>query len=229
MSNEIGAPVGVGSRFFYRFTWTLVWLLAKTLFRIRIFHRERIPGRGPFILAPIHRSYLDTPAGALVTARRLRWLVKESVWKSRLGGRVVTALGGFPVERGSADRAALRACQEALRRGEPMVMFPEGTRQHGPVVEANKMHAGPAFIALRAKVPIIPVGISGTDRAMPHGVRWIRPSKVVVVVGKPILAPLVEGRVPRRVVNELMERVRLGIQEAFDEAQVKTGQLIGTE
>tara|TARA_B100000686_G_scaffold245918_1_gene255243 strand:+ start:771 stop:1118 length:348 start_codon:yes stop_codon:yes gene_type:complete len=110
-----------------------------------------------------------------------------------------------------------------------MVMFPEGTRQHGPVVEANKMHAGPAFIAVRAKVPIVPLGISGTDRAMPHGVRWIRLSKVVIVVGKPIMPPTVEGRVPRRVVNELMERVRLGIQEAFNEAQVRTGQLIETE
>ena len=132
-------------------------------------------------------------------------------------------MGGFPVERGSADRAALRACEEVLHRGESMVMFPEGTRQYGPVVEAAKMHAGPAFVAARAGVPIVPMGIAGTDRAMPHGARWIRPVKVVIVVGEPIVPPVVDGRVPRRLVDELTEEVRRAIQAAFDEAQDLVG------
>ena len=135
--------MGLGSRAFYRTMWTLSYLAAKVLFRVRIVHKERVPSDRPFVLAPIHRSYLDTPVGGMVTTRQLRFLSKESIWNSRLGGRLVTLLGGFPVERGSADRVALRACEEVLHRGESMVMFPEGTRQYGPVVEAAKMHAGP--------------------------------------------------------------------------------------
>jgi 1-acyl-sn-glycerol-3-phosphate acyltransferase len=104
-----------------------------------------------------------------------------------------------------------------------MVMFPEGTRQYGPVVEAAKMHAGPAFVAARAGVPIVPMGIAGTDRAMPHGARWIRPVKVVIVVGEPIVPPVVDGRVTRRLVDELTEELRRAIQAAFDEAQDLVG------
>ena len=85
------------------------------------------------------------------------------------------------------------------------------------------MHAGPAFVAARAGVPIVPMGIAGTDRAMPHGARWIRPSKVVIVVGEPIVPPAVEGRVRRRLVDELTEQLRQAIQELFDEAQRLVG------
>jgi len=223
VSTVLGGPMGLGSRAFYRTMWTLSYLAAKVLFRVRIVHKERVPTDRPFVLAPIHRSYLDTPVGGMVTTRQLRFLSKESIWNSRLGGWLVTLLGGFPVERGSADRAALRACEEVLHRGESMVMFPEGTRQYGPVVEAAKMHAGPAFVAARAGVPIVPMGIAGTDRAMPHGARWIRPVKVVIVVGEPIVPPVVDGRVTRRLVDELTEELRRAIQAAFDEAQDLVG------
>ena len=215
--------MGLGGRVSYRFTWTLIWIVAKVLFRFRIVHKDRLPVDRPFVLAPIHRSYLDTPVGGMVTARPLRFLAKESIWNSRLGGWLVALWGGFPVERGSADRAALRACQEMLERGESIAMFPEGTRQYGPVVEASNMHAGPAFVAARAGVPIVPMGIAGTDRAMPHGARWVRPSKVVIVVGEPIVPPAVEGRVRRRLVDELTEQLRQSIQELFDEAQRLVG------
>ena len=215
--------MGLGSRAFYRTMWTLAYLAAKVLFRLRIVHKERVPASCPFVLAPIHRSYLDTPVGGMVTTRQLRFLAKESIWNSRLGGRLVTLLGGFPVERGSADRAALRTCQEMLERGESIAMFPEGTRQYGPVVEASKMHAGPAFVAARAGVPIVPMGIAGTDHAMPGGSPLIRPVRVVMVVGEPIRPPDFEGRVPRRAVDDLTERLRIGLQECFDEAQRLAG------
>ena len=67
------------------------------------------------------------------------------------------------------------------------------------------------------------MGIAGTDRAMPHGARWIRPVKVVIVVGEPIFPPVVDGRVTRRLVDELTEELRLAIQAAFDEAQELAG------
>jgi 1-acyl-sn-glycerol-3-phosphate acyltransferase len=159
----------------------------------------------------------------MATSRRLRFLGKESLWNSRFAGRFLTIVGGFPVERGTADRAALRACQEVLERGEPMVMFPEGTRRHGPVVLAEEMHAGPAFVAVRAGVPIVPMGIAGTDHAMPGGSAFIRPTKVFLVIGEPIRPPVLEGRVPRRVVEEFTEELRQQMQVVFDEAQRLAG------
>jgi 1-acyl-sn-glycerol-3-phosphate acyltransferase len=207
----------------YRFFWSLLWLACKAWFRFRVVGKQNLPAEEAYILAPVHRSYLDTPVGGMVTARRQRFLGKESLWRNRAAGRFLTIVGGFPVERGTADRAALRACQEVLERGEPMVMFPEGTRQSGPVVDPDLMHAGPAFVAARAGVPIVPLGIAGTDHAMPGGSMLIRPVRVVMVVGEPIRPPEVDGRIPRRMVDELTERLRVGLQGCFDEAQRLAG------
>jgi len=207
----------------YRFFWSLLWLACKAWFRFRVVGKQNLPAEEAYILAPVHRSYLDTPVGGMVTARRQRFLGKESLWRNRAAGRFLTIVGGFPVERGTADRAALRACQEVLERGEPMVMFPEGTRQHGPVVDPDLMHAGPAFVAARAGVPIVPLGIAGTDHAMPGGSMLIRPVRVVMVVGEPIRPPEMDGRIPRRMVDELTERLRVGLQGCFDEAQRLAG------
>ena len=223
MSGDLGRRMSALDRVAYRFFWSLLWLACKAWFRFRVVGKQNLPAEEAYILAPVHRSYLDTPVGGMVTARRQRFLGKESLWRNRAAGRFLTIVGGFPVERGTADRAALRACQEVLERGEPMVMFPEGTRQHGPVVDPDLMHAGPAFVAARAGVPIVPLGIAGTDHAMPGGSMLIRPVRVVMVVGEPIRPLEVDGRIPRRMVDELTERLRVGLQGCFDEAQRLAG------
>jgi 1-acyl-sn-glycerol-3-phosphate acyltransferase len=138
---------------------------------------------------------------------------KDTLWKSKLGW-YLSALGGFPVVRGTADREALRACQAILDRGEPLVMFPEGTRHSGEAVA--ELFDGPAFLAARTGAPIIPIGIGGTEGIMPKGSKFIRPRKVTVVVGEPIVPPPPEGRVPRRVVRELTDRLHKDLQAAFD-------------
>ena len=223
MSGDLGRRMSALDRVAYRFFWSLLWLACKAWFRFRVVGKQNLPAEEAYILAPVHRSYLDTPVGGMVTARRQRFLGKESLWRNRAAGRFLTIVGGFPVERGTADRAALRACQEVLERGEPMVMFPEGTRQHGPVVDPDLMHAGPAFVAARAGVPIVPLGIAGTDHAMPGGSMLIRPVRVVMVVGEPIRPLEVDGRIPRRMVDELTERLRVGLQGCVDEAQRLAG------
>ena len=223
MSGDLGRRMSALDRVAYRFFWWVLWLACKAWFRFRVVGKQNLPAKEAYILAPVHRSYLDTPVGGMVTARRQRFLGKESLWRNRAAGRFLTIVGGFPVERGTADRAALRACQEVLERGEPMVMFPEGTRQHGPVVDPDLMHAGPAFVAARAGVAIVPLGIAGTDHAMPGGSMLIRPVRVVMVVGEPIRPSEVDGRIPRRMVDELTERLRVGLQGCFDEAQRLAG------
>jgi 1-acyl-sn-glycerol-3-phosphate acyltransferase len=72
-------------------------------------------------------------------------------------------------------------------------------------------------------VPIVPVGIGGSERVMPKGSKFIRPKKIVLIVGKPITPPQVDGRVPRRVVSELTAQLHDALQQLFDEADVKAG------
>ncbi len=186
---------------------------------------ERLPRRGAYVLAPVHRSNVDWLVVARVTRRRLRYVVKEEVWRVRPAGRLAELLGAFPVHRGAADREALARAEAVLAAGEPLVVFPEGTRRSGPVV--GDLRAGAAYLALRTGVPVVPVGVSGLERSMPRGARFPRPGRVRVVVGEPIdpgLAPRdARGRprVARSAVNEMNERIRLGIQAAFDEAEMR--------
>ncbi len=194
----------------------------RLFWRVTVEGSEHVPRSGPFVLSPVHRSNIDTPLVAAVTGRRLRYMGKKEMWKLRPVGWLFTALGSFPVNRGVADREALRRCIEVLEGGEPLVIFPEGARQSGPVV--NELYEGAAYVAAKARVPIVPVGIGGSEAAMPKGARFLKPVKVHLVVGPPLRAEYDEaGRVPRRAVRELTERLGSELQRLFDEAQKKVG------
>jgi 1-acyl-sn-glycerol-3-phosphate acyltransferase len=185
--------------------------------------REHLPASGAYILAPVHRSNVDWLIVARVTRRRLRYLVKGEVAKVRFVGRLLELLGTFPVDRGTADREALVRSVEVLAAGEPMVVFPEGTRGSGESI--GELRDGVAYLALRSGVPVVPVGVSAMERAMPRGAKLPRPAWVRIVVGEPIVPPPPpvsssgRMRVSRGVTHELSEQVRAGLQRAFDEAE----------
>ena len=206
----------------YRFTRFLVASVCRLLWRPTVVGREHLPAGGAFVLAPVHRSNIDTFLVAVLTKRRLRYMGKDSLWKMRPIGALFSALGAFPVHRGSADREALRRCIDVVGEGEPLVIFPEGTRQSGPTVQP--LFEGAAYIAARTGVPIIPVGIGGSERAMPKGSKMVHPVKTTLVVGPPIVAPANDGgRVPRRAIHELTEQLHVELQRLFDDAQARVG------
>lgn len=207
----------------YAFARALVELVCRLYWRVEIRGRENVPSGGPFVIAPVHRSNIDTLLAGCVTRRRIRFMGKDSLWKYRWSGALFSSLGAFPVHRGTPDREALRICEEALRGGEPVVLFPEGTRQSGP--EVQPLFEGAAFVAARAHVPIVPVGIGGSEWAMPKGSKRILPVKVVIIIGEPIPAPErpESGRVSRRAVAETSERLHTCLQGLFDEALAAAG------
>ncbi len=190
-------------------------------FRVGVHGREHVPAEGAFILAPSHRSNIDFLLVLVCTRRRMRFLAKDSLWKGPWA-RLFTALGGIPVSRGNADREALRSCVEVVRAGVPLVVFPEGARQQGPTLQ--EFFDGPAFVQSRTGVPIIPVGIGGSEAAMPKGAKLIRPRKVQVVVGPALPAPPVEGAKARRSVGRARTTELYPIlQDLFDQAQARAG------
>ena len=210
-------------RLLYRSVRRLVLAVSHLLFAVTIEGAERVPAEGTFVLAPVHRSNVDFALASLVTTRRMRFMAKDSLFKVPGLGQWVSALGAYPVNRGTADRDALRRTEDCLKRGEPVVMFPEGTRKSGPVID--RVFEGVAFVAARNGVPVIPVGIGGSERAMPKGARMIRPVRIHIVVGEPIWADwsVDQGRPPRRVVHALTERVHTELQEVFDRADARAG------
>jgi 1-acyl-sn-glycerol-3-phosphate acyltransferase len=208
----------------YRFVRAVVVGVCRLLWRPKIIGRENIPTDGPFVLAPVHRSNIDTFLVAGLIKRRLRYMGKDSLWKIGWIGKLFSALGAFPVHRGSADREALRRCIEVVEGGEPLVIFPEGTRQFG--AEVQPLFEGAAYIAARTGVPIVPVGIGGSERAMPKGSKFVHPVKTSLIIGRPIAAPAASdgGRAPRRAIHETTEQLHAELQRLFDEAQAQVGQ-----
>ncbi len=210
------------SRVFYTLIRGLVVAVCVGYTRARVVGKHNIPKSGPFLLAPIHRSNIDTPLAAAVTSRRMRFMGKDTIWKVKPIGWIISSLGAFPVTRGSADREALKRCIAVLESGEPLVLFPEGTRQSGPLVQP--LFDGAAYVAVKAGVPIIPVGIGGSEGVMPKGSKMIYPRKCVLVVGEPIVAQTDEaGRIPRSAVKDVTEQLSVDLQRLFDEAQRLAG------
>ena len=213
-----------GSRLFYRGFRVFALGLFKAWTRLSITGSEHIPTSGGFILAPGgHRSFIDTPAAAMTSPRLLRFMGAENYFSTPGIGWALQAVGGFPIERGSTDRGALRVAEELLRRGEPLVIFPESTRFEGPEVQPLK--EGAAFLAARARVPIIPVGFGGAARAWPKGKKLIRPRKMTIIIGRPIQPPSSSDgeRVKRSQIKATTTELHEELQDLFDRAQVQAG------
>jgi 1-acyl-sn-glycerol-3-phosphate acyltransferase len=216
-------PFEVDPRFtaLYRAERTLFVSILWAWFRPRVVGRKHVPETGPVILAPVHRSFADFGFTAFCTDRKLFFMAKDELWEKKWLGRLLLHLGVFPVHREAVDREALSRAEEALRQGQVLVMFPEGTRRQGPVVE--DLMEGAAFLSARTGAPIVPIGIGGSDLAMPKGRTIPSPRTIEVVVG-PALPPPPRtggGRVSRSAVREATHRLTVGLQAAYDDARAR--------
>jgi 1-acyl-sn-glycerol-3-phosphate acyltransferase len=203
----------------YAFYRACVRAVLRVMWTPRYIGLERVPGHGPVILAPVHRSLIDFAFATALTDRKLFFMAKDDLWRSRALGRVLTHLGAFPVRRESADRLSLQRAQEILELGQVLVVFPEGGRFEGPRV-ADLME-GTAFLAARTGASVVPVGIAGSDHALAKGARLPRRTPVTVVVGAP-LAPAARrenGRVSRSALSAATEELHEALQDAYDDAR----------
>jgi 1-acyl-sn-glycerol-3-phosphate acyltransferase len=204
---------------FYRFARALVVWVGSGPWRIRVFNRERVPAEGGFVFAPSHRSMLDIPWLAATTRRRIRFMGKASLFHVPMLGWIFSTLGGFAVERDGSDRGPLRDSLAILQNGEPLAVYPEGTRQHGR--EIQPLQAGAAYLAIKAGVPIVPVAIAGSEEPFRGGHRLPRFARGVVLVGEPIQPPARTGSVVKReLVDHLNAQLRVELQKLFDEGFV---------
>jgi len=151
---------------FYLFAGAVSWPFVKGLYRLRATGVEHVPGGG-LVLAANHTSNFDPwPLGMpLFPHRQLRFMAKSELFNPVLTP-MLRAGGAFKVRRGEGDIEAMRTATDLARRGEIVVMFPEGTRQTKGLRKRHQQraHTGAARIALTAGVPLVPAAIAGTDR-----------------------------------------------------------------
>ena len=187
------------------------------LFRPHVRGRENVPVSGPFIIASNHLSFIDSMAIPLMSPRRVGYLAKAEYFTGTgIGGWLTktwfTALGALPVERQThrAAQEALDTAMTVLTAGGGFGIYPEGTRSRDGRLARGK--TGVAWLALTAGCPVVPVGITGTDRIQPVGTRWPRPHRFTVVFGKPLTFPEHAGqagrnRSRREVTDTIMEAI----------------------
>jgi 1-acyl-sn-glycerol-3-phosphate acyltransferase len=181
---------GHESRWFSRLVYVIGTGVTKIAFRFSVDGREHLdelPEGTVAVLAANHASYLDPVLLILAMRLNVRFMAKEELFKNRFLAQALARMGAFPVKRGTADRQAVRRSVNALKRGEFLGIFPEGTRIRFPGQKPEN-HAGAVMIARSADVPIVPIGIEGTNRIRPYGTKLLRFPTVRVHFGPPVWA-----------------------------------------
>ena len=200
----------------YRICAGILRVLSRVLFRPHVTGAQNIPLDGPVLITPIHRSNVDFAFTLFISKRKVFFMAKDSLFRVPLLGPLITRLGAFPIRRGTADRESMTLSEEVLRRGHALVLFPEGTRKEGRAVAP--LHDGAMFVASRTHAKVIPVGIGGSDRAMPLGAKLPRPAKIRIVVGTAIDPPTSEGRVTRSAITAKSEELRTALEAVYLES-----------
>ena len=199
----------------YRVLRPLSVPVLKLAFRVEVDGKEHIPEEGPVILASVHRSYLDIPLLGLLTARHLHFMAKAELWDRPFSRWFCETMGSFPVRRGQADRAALELSLVVLRAGGVLGLFPEGTRQVGPVIQ--QCRSGVAYLAQKTGSPVVPVAITGSDVAMGVGASFPRPAKIRVLADRPLDLSVPGARPGSRLAREkATEQLRGELQRVYD-------------
>jgi 1-acyl-sn-glycerol-3-phosphate acyltransferase len=131
------------------------------------------------VIVPNHKSFWDGFFIAVCLTRRVHFMGKAELFQG-WRGRLLLALGGFPVKRGESDQEALDTARAVLARGDLLALFPEGTRIRDPEALGTPKR-GAARLAIEAGAPLIPTAITGTEKR-----RWPLPRRVQVAFGEPI-------------------------------------------
>ena len=157
----------------------LLMPILRLVFAMRVSGAEHVPDKGPVVIAPNHKSFWDAFFIAAVLKRRIYFMGKAELFEGR-AGRLLLALGGFPVRRGSGDAEAIETALAILRRGDALALFPEGTRVPDPD-SLGAPRRGAARLAIEGGAPIVPTALTGTEKR-----RFPLPRRVQVSFAEPI-------------------------------------------
>jgi 1-acyl-sn-glycerol-3-phosphate acyltransferase len=205
----------------------LYWLLKCVLTpvvrlaeRVRVEGRDHLPQWGAVILAANHRSFVDSIFIPLVVPRRVTFVAKAEYFDDPKTAWFFKSCGQIPITRdgGSASERALASATQVLRAGKVFAIYPEGTRTRDGCL--HRGHTGVARLALRCNVPIVPIGLVGTDEVQPIDARFPTVFRDVTVrFGEPIEPARYAGR----------EHDHMALRELTDEVMYEIGQLSGYE
>jgi 1-acyl-sn-glycerol-3-phosphate acyltransferase len=161
-------------------------LLMSTLCRIEVIGRENVPAYGPYFIVFNHLDTLDAPLMVVFWPYQPEGITAAENFTNPFIGTLMRMYGAIPLKRTQYDRDALEKGLEVLKSGSPLVVAPEGTRRRHPGMQQAK--PGIAYLATKAKAPIVPVGLTGTEDWLPAWKRFRRPH-ITMTIGQPFSLP----------------------------------------
>lgn len=154
-------------------------------FKLRVYGKQNVPARGPFLLVCNHQSYLDPVLCGVAINRHLQYLARDTLFTNRLFRTLISSLNAVPVRRGEADLKAMRTVIQRLKNGWGVTLFPEATRTRNGKI--SSLRAGFGLIAKRAKVPLVPMIIEGAFETWPRHQSFFSTGGMIIInYGKPI-------------------------------------------
>ena len=168
-------------------SYLLVFPIYRLLFRGRTGSNSHVPMEGAMVVVANHGSHLDPPLLGHALGRPVAFMAKAELFKLPLLGPIIRACGAYPVARGASDREAIRTATDRLEEGWAIGVFIDGTRQDDGRVNAPQ--PGAALLAARAGVPLLPVAIINSHRAMGTGSTWPRLVPIHIRIGSLIPPP----------------------------------------
>ncbi|VAX36988.1 Acyl-CoA:1-acyl-sn-glycerol-3-phosphate acyltransferase [hydrothermal vent metagenome] len=187
----------------YWVSYFLIKLLSWIYFPCTFIGRENIPAKGAFLITSNHISNLDPFLIGSGFSRKLNYLAKEELFRTKFTNFFFRKVGAFPIKRGGADLGAIKEVFKRLKSEEPVLLFPEGTRTLDPA--KRKIQAGVGLIAAKSGLPVIPVYINGSDKVLPAGAKWLKRNRVTVTFGKAF--QFTKGKPNISIAQEIMDNI----------------------
>jgi 1-acyl-sn-glycerol-3-phosphate acyltransferase len=194
------------NRFQYNFYKYLIRSFSVPYFRIWYSGVKNIPLEGGVLAVSNHQSHLDPPLVGSGCPRRMNYLARETLFHPSFFGKIIYSVGAIPLDREGVGLSGIKESLKRLKRGEMLLVFPEGTRTPDGEIKAFK--PGFTTLAVRSKSAILPIAIEGAYRAFPKKARFPRPRTVNVHYGPPILPKEYENIDERELVALVESRVR---------------------
>ena len=180
---------------------TLARFCFNVLGRMEVSGQECVPPYGPLIVVANHLSYNDPPSVAAALPRPLSFLGKRELFTTTPKRLLFNSLRVYPVDR-SMGVSAMRTALNLLAQDQAVVIFPEGRRSPDGTMQPGL--AGAAYLAMKSQAPILPIGITGTEK-FPHQRMVLPLCRFQLNIGPPFTPPVLEGGNPRDAANGVLE------------------------
>ena len=194
------------SRAWYQLLQRSLQLLAVVAYRARYSGRHNIPRQGGVLVVSNHQSHFDPPLVGIGSPRRLNYLARDTLFRFAPFGWLIHSVDAIPIDREGIGLGGIKESLRRLKRGEMVLVFPEGTRTHDGRI--GPFRPGFTALAVRSKAAILPVAIDGAFDAFPRGRTWPGPGRIRVHFGVPLTPDEIAGRDERELLAEVERRVR---------------------